>query len=177
MRFVRDIVVDMRIVVIAAVFLATIFLFTQHSQPLVFADSSIAEPWQRSELMRPPDLAESLKTSKRPNILFVGFPVLYRNKHIAHALMAGPGNKPEGLDTLAEEAASLPKDKPVVIYCGCCPFDKCPNVRPAYLHLKKLGFNQVRVLYLATNFHDDWSVKGYSTELGHIDTHPPRELK
>ena len=41
---------------------------------------------------------------------------------------------------------------------------RCPNIRPAYRALKELGYTNVRVLDLATNFHDDWSGKGYPSE-------------
>jgi hypothetical protein len=34
----------------------------------------------------------------------------------------------------------------VVIYCGCCPLDKCPNVRPAFTLLKTMGFTNLHVL-------------------------------
>jgi hypothetical protein len=42
--------------------------------------------------------------------------------------------------------------------------EKCPNIRPAYQTLKELGFSHVRVLNLHTNFHVDWSAKGYPVE-------------
>jgi hypothetical protein len=42
--------------------------------------------------------------------------------------------------------------------------EKCPNLRPAYQALKKLGFTQIRVLDLPTNFHTDWAEKGYPVE-------------
>jgi thiosulfate/3-mercaptopyruvate sulfurtransferase len=42
--------------------------------------------------------------------------------------------------------------------------DKCPKDRPAYRLLKEFGFTHVRVLDLPTNFHSDWSAKGYPVE-------------
>ncbi|RYE25855.1 MAG: hypothetical protein EOP45_04415 [Sphingobacteriaceae bacterium] len=55
----------------------------------------------------------------------------------------------------------LPKTTSVVVYCGCCPFNKCPNIRPAFTALQKKGFTDVKVLDLPTNLKVDWSSKGY----------------
>jgi hypothetical protein len=131
----------------------------------LFSEDAPANPWTVSELMEPRDLAAILNsTTSRPEIICVAFPVLYRQRHILHAVFAGPGSKPEGIDALKSTAASVPKDKPVVIYCGCCPMVKCPNVRPAYIALIAAGFKNVRVLNIPENFHADWSAKGYPTE-------------
>jgi thiosulfate/3-mercaptopyruvate sulfurtransferase len=61
---------------------------------------------------------------------------------------------------------SLPHDKLIVLYCGCCPWGHCPNVRPAYHQLNAMGFNHVKVLYIANNFGTDWVDKGYPTIKG-----------
>jgi thiosulfate/3-mercaptopyruvate sulfurtransferase len=112
--------------------------------------------------MSPASLAENLRGSApHPAILCVAFPVLYRQKHIPGAEFAGPTSKPEGLEALKAAAAKLPRDKEIVIYCGCCPMVRCPNIRPAYSALKALGFKHPRVLNLAENFHTDWASKGY----------------
>ncbi len=121
-------------------------------------------PWAQNEVLEPARLAKMLETTDRPPVISVAFPVLYRQRHIAHAQFAGPGSKPEGLDALEQAVAALPKDAEIVIYCGCCPMDKCPNIRPAYRRLKELGFSTVRVLDLPTNFHTDWVSKGYPVE-------------
>ena len=127
--------------------------------------SPAEDPWTRSELMQPADLAALLNSTKRrPHIFCVAFPVLYRQRHIIHAEYAGPGNKPEGITALRAAAASLPRDAEIVIYCGCCPMVKCPNVRPAYGALKEAGFKNVRVLDIPENFHADWAAKGYPVE-------------
>jgi len=53
-----------------------------------------------------------------------------------------------------------------VIYCGCCPFDHCPNIRPAYTALNAMGFKKLRVLVLPTNFATDWVDKGFPMQKG-----------
>ena len=81
-----------------------------------------------------------------------------------HAINAGPTSKPEGIEALKTAVAKLPKDADLVIYCGCCPMVKCPNIRPAYRTLKELGFKHLRVLSLPTNLHTDWVSKDYPSE-------------
>ena len=114
--------------------------------------------------MEPAGLAELLRDGKQPLIICAGFPVLYRQKHIAHARLAGPASKPEGIAQLKETASSTPKDAEILIYCGCCPMVQCPNLRPAFSLLTNLGYKSVRVLNLPTNFHTDWADKGYPVE-------------
>jgi hypothetical protein len=124
-----------------------------------------SDPWPESDLMQPADLAKTLNTSgPKPTILCVAFPVLYRQRHIIHAEFAGPASKPEGIDLLKTAVAKLPKSSKLVIYCGCCPLVRCPNVRPAYQLLKQMGYSNVRVLNIPTNFHDDWVAKNYPVE-------------
>src|SRR5690349_11747595 len=87
-----------------------------------------ADPWAKSELMEPAVFAKQLQSGKTPTIISVAFPVLYRNRHIVHAIDAGPGNKPEGIELLKKTVAPLAKDADIVLYCGCCPMVKCPNM-------------------------------------------------
>ena len=42
--------------------------------------------------------------------------VLVLGKHILHAIDAGPGSKPEGIELLKKTVADLPKDADLVIY-------------------------------------------------------------
>jgi len=54
----------------------------------------------------------------------------------------------------------------VVLYCGCCPWGKCPNIDPAYKLMKSLGFTRLKVLHIADNFGTDWVDKGYPVAQG-----------
>ena len=123
-----------------------------------------SDPWKPSELLEPTALAAQLKGPKPPEVICVAFPVLYRLKHIEHAVFAGPGSKPEGIAMLKKTAATLPRDADLVIYCGCCPMSHCPNIRPAYRALKEMGFTHIRVLSIPTNMDADWYAKGYPSE-------------
>jgi len=125
------------------------------------------DPWKDSEVIQPGSLAARLTgAAPKPSILYVGFPVLYRSTHIAGAQLAGPASKPEGVEQLKQIAAKLPRDQEVVIYCGCCPWDHCPNIRPAYSLLHEMGFTHLRVVSIPTNMTTDWIGKGYPVEHG-----------
>ena len=125
--------------------------------------TAAGDPWNDADLIQPKQLVERIeeKNAKPPVILYVGFGVLYRARHIAGAKFAGPCSKPEGLEQLKQAVASLSRDEEVVIYCGCCPFVRCPNIRPAFHALREMGFHNVKVVPLPVSFHDDWEAKGY----------------
>jgi hypothetical protein len=116
-------------------------------------------------LVQPPDLAAQLAAKgARPAVFMVGPNVLYRSKHIPGSVYAGPGQSEGGLALLKAEAGKLPRDREVVVYCGCCPWDRCPNVKPAVDLLKQMGFAKAKALYLGTGFKADWLDKGYAAE-------------
>jgi len=108
-------------------------------------------------------LAERMKTGK-PLVIHTGFAVLYRSAHITGTVYAGPGSKPEGLEELKKLVANEPRDREIVIYCGCCPWVKCPNIRPAFAALHEMGFTRVSALYVPENLATDWIDKGFPTD-------------
>jgi len=129
------------------------------------AVAQTADPWKGSDLIKPETLAARLNSSApKPTVLYVGFPVLYRSTHIAGSQLAGPASKPEGIELLKQIAAKLPRDQEVIIYCGCCPWDRCPNVRPAFRALHDLGFTHLKLVTIPTNLSTDWISKGYPVE-------------
>jgi len=89
--------------------------------------------------------------------------VLYLQAHIPGAEYIGPGSDPEAIKQLRARAQSLPHSSLIVLYCGCCPWSHCPNVAPAYGELRKMGFTNIKVLYIADNLGTDWVYKGYPT--------------
>ena len=121
-----------------------------------------------ADLIQPAELAASLRSASapRPVILQVGSHVLYSEAHIAGAQYAGAAGQDDGLQTLRDHVAKLPKDAPIVIYCGCCPWSRCPNIAPAYDQLRALGFSHVKVLYIAENFGANWVDPGYPVDKG-----------
>jgi hypothetical protein len=136
--------------------------FTMSLGLLKFAAADQRDPWPAAALMEPAELADNLRSSDESvHVICVAFPVLYRQRHIASAVLAGPTSKPEGLAALDSALENLKKKDLVVLYCGCCPMQQCPNIRPAYIAAKKRDFQNIRVLNLRTNFHTDWMAKGY----------------
>jgi hypothetical protein len=134
---------------------------------LTLAAADEPDPWKASDLIQPATLAARLSYSEpKPKILYVGFPVLYRSTHIAGAELAGPASKPDGLERLKQIAGKLPRDQELIIYCGCCPWDHCPNVRPAFHLLHEMGFTRLQLMTIPTNLSTDWISKGYPVEHG-----------
>jgi thiosulfate/3-mercaptopyruvate sulfurtransferase len=133
-----------------------------------FADPKPAASIPSADLIQPTAFAAILRdqAARKPVILQVGFRTLYEQAHIPAALYAGPTSEVQGLKRLRDRAAKLPKDADIVVYCGCCPWDHCPNVADAYFALHDLGFTRVRVLYIPNNFGDDWVEKGYPVNKG-----------
>ena len=117
-------------------------------------------------VVQPQELAQALKSGEKPVILYVGPKQFYVQAHIPGAEDMGAVGQPEGMAKLRARAARLPKDGSVVVYCGCCPWDRCPNIRPAFAELKKLGFSKVRVLYIEKGFGVDWAEKGLPVAKG-----------
>jgi hypothetical protein len=139
-------------------------LITLNSPSSLHADS---DPWTKTQTVQPADLAKELGNSKTaPTVVFVGFKRLYTAGHIKGAQYHGTAGSEEGLKELTAWAAGLPRSANLVIYCGCCPLERCPNVRPAFKALQGLGFKNLRVLLLPQDFATDWAGKGLPYEKG-----------
>jgi thiosulfate/3-mercaptopyruvate sulfurtransferase len=117
-------------------------------------------------LVQPAEFAGQIAKGAKSAVFMVGPNVLYRSHRIPAAVFAGPGANPAGLAMLRTAAEKLPRDKEVVVYCGCCPWDRCPNVKPAIDLLKGMGFTKAKALYLPVGFKVDWLDKGYTAEAG-----------
>ena len=137
---------------------------------IAFGADTAPDPWKPADLIAPEVLAKAIQDKSAPLILYVGFPVLYRAAHVPGAIFAGPGSKPEGLDALKAALASVPRDRDIVVYCGCCPWDRCPNVRPAFKLIKELGYKNAKLVTIPTNVHTDWVSKGYPVEKSPAET-------
>ncbi len=115
-------------------------------------------PWNDNELIEPAVLAATLKDSpeKLPLILNIG-----AVEDIKGAKLIGAVSAAENMKMLKSVVAALPKSTAIVIYCGCCPFAKCTNIRPAFMELKKMGFTNIKLLNLPVNLQTNWKTKGY----------------
>lgn len=122
----------------------------------------------RDALVQPGALHEELQANPHAAlILQVGSRMMFDQDHIPGAEYVGQGSRPEGLEALRARVKGLPRTKAIVLYCGCCPWDRCPNVAPAWALLHQMGFTHLRVLYLASNFGADWMARGYGVQPSH----------
>lgn len=120
-----------------------------------------------AQLIEPEDLAKILGSKgEKPLLIHVGFHVLYLQGHIPNSEYFGPARDAAALEQLRARLKSLPRNTFIVIYCGCCPWDHCPNVKPAHDALIAMGFSNVKVLHVADNIATDWIDKGYPTAKG-----------
>jgi thiosulfate/3-mercaptopyruvate sulfurtransferase len=121
-----------------------------------------------SALIQPAALVATLQGSAgvKPLILQVGARVLFVQAHIPGSEYVGPGEEDAGLRALRARVAKLPRNTSVVIYCGCCPWDHCRNIGGAFAALQSLGFTQVKVLYLESDFGSNWVDRGYPVARG-----------
>jgi len=122
-------------------------------------NAKAGEPWQPNQLMEPAELNKIINNPKAPKtyIYSIGYQAVIKN-----SIDIGAGNKIENQKKLKEQLKKLPKDANIVIYCGCCPFSRCPNVRPVFLMLSEMGFKNHKLLNLPQNIKVDWIDKGYA---------------
>jgi len=111
----------------------------------------------------PAQLNGQLPAVKAGKILLiqVGFHVMYQMGHIPGSQYVGAASNAEGLAALKKLVSKLARNQQIVIYCGCCPWEDCPNIRPAYQALKEMGFTNFKVLDIPNRIGDDWTAKGY----------------
>jgi len=113
--------------------------------------------WASNQLIEPSALAQILRVENSLPLIFnVGLDPV-----IPHSVNIGTASKKENLDKFRKQLSDLPKDTKIVIYCGCCPFEHCPNVRPAVDVLKEMKFTNWQLLDLPNNIRADWINKGY----------------
>lgn len=122
-----------------------------------------APPVPPSDLVAAPQLNSQLPAVKSGKIILiqVGFHTMYKMGHIPGSQYAGAASNAVGVEGLKKLVAKLPRNQEIVIYCGCCPWDDCPNIRPAFQALKEMGFSNLKVLDIPERLGTDWTAKGY----------------
>jgi len=121
-----------------------------------------------AQLVQPAEFVKVLGASsgEKPLVLQVGSRVLYLQAHVPGSEYVGAAGEANGLKALRTRVKGLDHAQPIVIYCGCCPWANCPNIRAAYHELISEGFTRVKAIYLADNFGTDWVSKGYPVAKG-----------
>jgi thiosulfate/3-mercaptopyruvate sulfurtransferase len=138
-------------------------------QPIPTSGPGSALSIPQAQLIQPEALNRLLqaKGADKPLVLQVGSHLLFDEAHILGSVYAGAGSQPTGLQQLQSTVATVSKKKAIVLYCGCCPWNRCPNLGPAFKQLQDLGFTNVKALYLADNLGTDWVAEGYPVERSH----------
>ena len=113
--------------------------------------------WTEKQLIQPAQLAQKITSGgKLPLLISVG-----PGATIPNSLAMGQAKDQDNLDKLSALLKGVKKRKAIVIYCGCCPFEHCPNIRPAIALLKEMGFRNYKLLNIPHNIKTDWIDKGY----------------
>ena len=126
------------------------------------------DPWTPDQVMETAELVKRFRSGEVPNVFMVGPRILYNGNHIQGAVYAGPASSGQGIESLQHQMKAVPKKAPVLLYCGCCPMDHCPNIRPAFRALREMGYENVKILRIPVNLPTDWTSKGYPVEKGSI---------
>lgn len=129
-------------------------------------DTASSEPWNQSQLIEADDLAKALNENSVafPYIFAVNPDGMYNFPEgggIKNAVVVGPTEDDANLDKLRQKLIGIDRDEKIVIYCGCCPFNMCPNIRPAFKLLNEMKFTNHKLLNLQNNIQEDWIAKGY----------------
>jgi len=122
------------------------------------------EPIKKENSISTEELAKKLNDPKavKPIIYNVG-PV----DQIKTAIKVGAVSTDEGFSKFKIEVAKVAKvakDKEIVVYCGCCSSQNCPNIRPAIKYLIDNGYKKAKVLDIPTGIKEDWVQKDYPIE-------------
>ena len=141
--------------------ISIILLFAITSTAFAFnllASPGASDPWTSQQLLNPADLAKTLNNPKAPQpiIYSIGMQAIIKN-----SIEIGPAMIKDNLNNLKARLEKLPKNSNIVIYCGCCPFERCPNVRPPMELLKGMQFTNYKLLNLPQNIKVDWIDHGY----------------
>ncbi len=115
--------------------------------------------WTNDQLLQPSELAATIKDNKEISVIFSIGP----GAVIPHSRDMGMIKEEENMKKFKGELEALPRDTSIIIYCGCCPYEHCPNVRPAIELLKEMKFTKYKLLDLPHNIKIDWINKGYPT--------------
>jgi thiosulfate/3-mercaptopyruvate sulfurtransferase len=117
--------------------------------------------WKKEHLMPTAELAEKINknTPDKPIIFNVG-PM----ENIKSSVFVGRGTSATAIERMKSELSMQPKTKALVVYCGCCSYASCPNIKPAFDALIAAGFKNTKVLELPEGIKPDWVAKGFPME-------------
>jgi len=125
------------------------------------ANITFSQTWKKEQVMPAAELASKINSTggDKPMIFNVG-PM----DNIKTAKFVGRGTSVTAIDRMKSELNMESKNKSIVIYCGCCSFASCPNIKPAYDALITAGYKNTKVLEIPEGIKPDWVAKGYPME-------------
>src|SRR4051812_17936731 len=97
--------------------------------------------WTPNQLIEPSVLSAIIKEKKQIPVIFSIGP----GDVIPYSKNFGMINEAENMKKFKNELANIPRDTQLVIYCGCCPYEHCPNVRPGIQLLKDMKFTNYKL--------------------------------
>ncbi|MBL7918716.1 MAG: rhodanese-like domain-containing protein [Bacteroidia bacterium] len=117
--------------------------------------------WSKEQLMPTKELADKINTNAKdkPLVLNVGPMELIKG-----AVDVGRATSVTGIEKIKSTLAMENKNRTVVVYCGCCSYASCPNIKPAYDAVISAGFKNAKVLELPEGIKPDWVAKDYPME-------------
>lgn len=134
----------------------SLFLFGLYATSNAQFKSPVDQPWKSSQLIMPETLNNMISAGKKVKIYNIGVV-----QDIKGAVNFGAASSKENLENFKKAVKDLPKNEFIVFYCGCCPMDVCPNIRPAFKMLTEQQFTNIHLLNLPVNVKTDWVDKGY----------------
>jgi hypothetical protein len=146
--------------IILSIFFSLSIISLSQAQTSVNTNQSLdkRDNWTQKDLIEPATLAAILANPKAKQPLIYNIGVV---DNIKGAINFGAASEKENLERLRKTLVRLPKTSFLVVYCGCCPFSRCPNIRPAVAMLKSMGFTNGKLLNIPTNLKQNWIEKGY----------------
>ena len=119
------------------------------AQPNSFKAEQLLQPAKLNEAYSKPAAAQ-------PLILNMGV-----ERNIKNAVEVGIVSSPSKYQKLVEVMKKVPKNREIVLYCGCCKLENCPNIPIALEKLSALGYKNVKILNLIEGINEDWIDKKY----------------
>lgn len=119
---------------------------------------SFTDTWKPNQLMSTKTLADKIVQNKMKNTVVIN---IGPDAVIKNSFNAGPGKDNASIIAMKTYLSKVSKNNEVVLYCGCCPFNVCPNIRPAFKALTDLGFKNAKLLNIPKNIKVDWIDKKY----------------
>lgn len=135
-----------------------IAIFVTISLSVTSLPAQTKEPWTARQLMPAAELAKVINDPDGAHFIIFSIgpgAVIKGSRDI------GPTKQAENLAKLKDAISKLPKDSRIVLYCGCCPFEHCPNIRPAFTLLNEMGLQHAFLLNIEHNIKTDWIDKHY----------------